>query len=63
MLNCTLNRLIFDDVAGLVVMIVGNLERRERRNRVHFELECESIIERELELRVGRRTACCEAQS
>jgi len=41
-------------------MTVRNFERRERRNRVHFELE--SVIEMELESRAKRRTASSEVQ-
>jgi len=40
-------------------MTVRNLERRERRNRVNFGLEC--VIEKELEPRAKRR-ATCEVQ-
>jgi len=39
---------------------VSNLERRERRNRVHFELE--SVIEKELESRAKRSVASSEVQ-
>ena len=48
-------------VVGQVAMMVRNLERRERRNSVHFELESstdlEMPVELELELRVRRRAA------
>jgi len=39
---------------------VSNLEWRERRNRVHFELE--SVIAKELESRAKRRVASSEVQ-
>jgi len=38
---------------GPVAITVKKVERRERRNRVHFELE--SVIEKELESRAKKK--------